>query len=178
MVDAEGGVWVCDNGKDVSVSIMDPANPSADFKPVFAEGTRDEEGVKTVDGTAIHGKIAAFCLTGSGEDTKLYTMDNSLAVNGATLNILQYNIGSLDAPYALPYDAIAYDNSTGKYANSDLAIVSDKTQGVLGSPKSLGIDVLIQLFHISVQRVIWTFHPPQKIFRHFPKMFRTVELLL
>ena len=130
MVDAEGGVWVCDNGKDVSgIYIMDPANPSADFKPVFADGTRDEEGVKTVDGTAIHGKIAAFCLTGSGEDTKLYTMDNSLAVNGATLNILQYNVGSLDAPYALPYDAIAYDNSTGKYANSNLAIVSDKTQG-------------------------------------------------
>src|SRR5690554_5462350 len=86
--DTNPGVW-----------IMDPANPSENFKPVFS-GLTISSGLAKKDGVNVHGSISHSWATGVGEDTKLFTFDKYYVDATATNrgNVLQYNIGKLEAP--------------------------------------------------------------------------------
>lgn len=98
--DTNPGVW-----------IMDPANPSENFKPVFS-GLTISSGLAKKDGVNVHGSISHSWATGVGEDTKLFTFDKYYVDATATNrgNVLQYNIGKLEAPWQSAPSAIVYND--------------------------------------------------------------------
>jgi len=99
--DTNSGVWV-----------MNPAAPSANFKPVFSGLTRASNGLSSLNGVNVHGSISHCWVTGTGENTKLYTFDqdfvNTTATN--TGNVLQYNIGTLQTPWQTAPSAVVYND--------------------------------------------------------------------
>ncbi|NDP21961.1 MAG: T9SS type A sorting domain-containing protein [Paludibacter sp.] len=99
--DANSGVW-----------IMDPANPQADFKPVFSGLTRATNGLSSLNGVNVHGSISHCYVTGTGVDTKLYTFDQDYidATATNTGNLLQYNIGLLAVPWQSAPSAVVYND--------------------------------------------------------------------
>ena len=98
--DAHPGVW-----------IMDPADPTV-FKPVFEGLTKATSGLSGKDGVNVHGSIAHCWVTGTGEDTKLFTFDEDYLDATATSagNLLQYNIGNLTAPWQSAPSAVVYND--------------------------------------------------------------------
>jgi hypothetical protein len=99
--DTNSGVWV-----------MDPAIPTANFKPVFSGLTRASNGLSSLNGVNVHGSISHCWVTGTGENTKLYTFDqdfvNTTATNAG--NVLQYNIGTLQTPWQQAPSAVVYND--------------------------------------------------------------------
>jgi sugar lactone lactonase YvrE len=102
---APGGlVYISDMGNMTAnnggVYVMDPANPGSAFIPVLNTATASPIGL---------------AVTGSGDNTKLFTMDQAYtgATGGTAINNgLQYNIGtSTGIPGGTP-DAIIYNNNT------------------------------------------------------------------
>lgn len=102
--DAHPGVWV-----------MDPANPTAAFTPVFSGLTKATSGLSTmgVGGVNVHGSIAHCWVLGTGADTKLYTFDEDYvdATATSTGNVLQYNIGTMAAPWQAAPSAVVYNDA-------------------------------------------------------------------
>ncbi|MDR3350092.1 MAG: N-acetylmuramoyl-L-alanine amidase, partial [Prevotellaceae bacterium] len=114
---ASPGVWM-----------MDPANPSGSFTPVFG-GTPDAAGVVTNgSGVVIHHPVQHCWVTGSGTATQLFTLDRTSApVRGY---IYRYDIGDLSAlPWTnAPSDTI-YDDATAKLQNAYASIAPDGRGG-------------------------------------------------
>jgi hypothetical protein len=99
--DAHPGVW-----------IMDPANPTAAFKPVFEGLTKATSGLSSFGGVNVHGSIAHCWITGTGANTKLFTFDEDYIDATATSagNLLQYNIGNLTSSWQSAPSAIVYND--------------------------------------------------------------------
>ncbi len=97
-IDDEGYVYVSDwTDSNAGVWIMDPANPTGDFTPVFNVGTSNGGKVYNDAGDYVHGTISGICVVGTGENRVLYTVDEDY--DGGTA-ILKYNIGELkNLPY-------------------------------------------------------------------------------
>ncbi len=100
--DAHPGVWV-----------MDPANPSSSFVPVFSGLTKAASGLSSINGANVHGSIAHCWVTGTKEETKLYTFDEDYVDATATSvgNLLQYNIGKLETPWQQVPSKVVYDDA-------------------------------------------------------------------
>lgn len=101
-VGEDGNVFVCDwSDAHPGVWIMNPANPSAPFVPVFDGLTKASSGLSSFNGVNIHGSISHIYSTGKGEERRLFTFDedytNATTTNAG--NLLQYNIGTLQTPY-------------------------------------------------------------------------------
>lgn len=102
----DGKVYLCDwSDPHSGVWVMDPANPAADFTPVFG-GTRNDDGLASEAGVAIHGSIVDVCVTGTGADTRLYTSDEDLYPEsidkdyaGDKSPITRYDIGASTTPW-------------------------------------------------------------------------------
>jgi N-acetylmuramoyl-L-alanine amidase len=99
--DTNSGIWV-----------MNPAAPSANFKPVFSGLTRATSGLSSLNGVNVHGSISHCWVTGTGENTKLYTFDQDYVDATATNtgNLLQYNIGTLQTPWQQAPSAVVYND--------------------------------------------------------------------
>jgi hypothetical protein len=100
--DAHPGVW-----------IMDPANPTGTFTPVFSGLTKATSGLSSFNGINVHGSIAHCWVLGTGADTKLYTFDEDYVDATATSpgNVLQYNIGTLATPWQSAPSAVVYNDA-------------------------------------------------------------------
>lgn len=101
-VGEDGNVFVCDwSDAHPGVWIMNPANPSAPFVPVFDGLTKASSGLSSFNGVNIHGSISHIYSTGKGEERRLFTFDEDYTNATATSagNLLQYNIGTLQTPY-------------------------------------------------------------------------------
>ncbi|MDR1090674.1 MAG: Ig-like domain-containing protein [Prevotella sp.] len=105
----DGKVFLADNSMANSgVWIMDPANPTAAFTPVFG-GTLDATGIATnAGGDVIHGRIPHSWVEGIAENAKLFTFDAGANNTG---NINRYDIGSATLPWTAAPDAIVYDDA-------------------------------------------------------------------
>jgi len=120
-VGSDGTVYIGDWADGNSnVWIMDPANPGANFNPVFG-GTKTSSGLyQTGDGTNTGGSIIGLCVTGSGDNTKLFTIDEDYG-NGAAGtnpfgltkgdNVLSYNIGGASLPWMTDPSKVIMDNA-------------------------------------------------------------------
>ena len=131
-IDAAGKVYIADNSiANSGIYIMDPADPEADFSPVFNDASRDETGIVA----NVHGRVSGIYIEGSGENTVLYTVDRNYLPTGYDARtylpsgmVFKYNIGNLAAPYSQE-PTIIYDNTGSRLANEHLGIVSDKRGG-------------------------------------------------
>jgi gliding motility-associated-like protein len=116
----DGKVYMADNSIDhAGVWIMDPANPSATFTPVFTPGTSD---------LTVHGRIPHCYVDGIEENTKLFTFD---AGNNTTGNINRYDIGNATLPWTTAPSAVIYDDAANGnlQQNMNSCIVPDGRGG-------------------------------------------------
>ena len=104
---------------------MDPANPSADFVPVFGGKRNNDTGALKQSGKTVANPVMSCVVLGTGADERLYTMDRNNSMGTVFSNINQYNIGQADslpwkqAPSAVVFsdDMTAYmENGNGQLA--------------------------------------------------------------
>ncbi|MBO7545322.1 MAG: N-acetylmuramoyl-L-alanine amidase [Paludibacteraceae bacterium] len=110
-----GKVFVCSSAVSSSnVYIMDAANPSADFTPVFGGKRNKDTGAWKSGGATVANPIMGCVVLGVGAEETLYTMDRCNSYATAFTNINQYNIGQVDSlPWKqAPSDVIFADNNT------------------------------------------------------------------
>lgn len=109
---------------------MDPSKPNEKFISLFEGLTRDTNGLASnTNNEPVHGSSSSCYVTGSGENTILYTFDEDYKVDGKAGNILQYNIGT--ATHWTEAPSIAFNNAaTGGYqANMNSTILPDGRGG-------------------------------------------------
>ena len=109
---------------------MDPSKPNEKFISLFEGLTRDTNGLASnTNNEPVHGSSSSCYVTGSGENTILYTFDEDYKVDGKAGNILQYNIGTTTHWTEAP--SIAFNNAaTGGYqANMNSTILPDGRGG-------------------------------------------------
>lgn len=141
--DAHGGAWV-----------MDGANPTAAFQPVFAEGERAESGLVTINGANVHGSLQDIAVYGEGDARMLYTDDEDLNSNAG--EVFAYAIGNLAKPWDTAPTA-SWGNCDGKMANANQRIASDRRGGVWASQyRWHESEANPQLMHVNAQGV-WDF---------------------
>ena len=108
-----------------NVYIMDAANPSADFVPVFGGKRNNDTGALKASGKTVANPVMSCVVLGTGDEEKLYTMDRNNSMGTVFSNINQYNIGLADslpwkqAPSAVVFsdDMTAYmENGNGQLA--------------------------------------------------------------
>ena len=105
----DGRIFICDySDAHAGIWIADPTNLDGSFTGLFDGCEYNSAGLGTYNGVEVHGSISACYITGTGEDTKLFTTDEDYLVNGEKPNVLQYNIGTatswLQAPSAVVYE--------------------------------------------------------------------------
>jgi len=111
-VGEDGWVYLTDwSDTNPGVWRMDPERPADAFTPVFS-GLSITTGLAKYNGVNIHGAISHCWVTGTGENTRLFTFDkyyvDAVAANRG--NLLQYTIGTLASPRQTPPDAIVYND--------------------------------------------------------------------
>ncbi|MDR0754617.1 MAG: N-acetylmuramoyl-L-alanine amidase, partial [Prevotellaceae bacterium] len=130
-VASDGKVYIPDSHfANSGVWIMDPANPSAAFVPVFGGTRNNTTGEVSDGGTVIHNQIPSCYVMGEGASTQLFILNRISAPVSATIN--RYDIGDLSAlPWtAAPsktlslgtylqnaYGTIEYDGNGGWFAS-------------------------------------------------------------
>lgn len=118
--DAHSGIWIAPAGGITGY-----------FEELFAGLNRSSSGLATnSNGTAVHGSISGCWVDGSGDNTRLYTMDEDYLVDGKAGNMLRYDIGSgntwTEAPSAIAFANAANGNPL---VNTTLQPVSDRHGG-------------------------------------------------
>lgn len=121
-VGSNGDVFISDmSDTNPGVWVMNPADPAADFTPVFA-GTMVADDPETADvneangtvvnaeGVAVHGSISGIYVDGEGADRVLYTYDGDLG-NGGQIHV--YNIGELSSAWTAAPSKVFFDNADG-----------------------------------------------------------------
>ena len=127
----DGRVFMCDfSDGNSGIYVMDPSKPNEKFISLFEGLTRDTNGLASnTNNEPVHGSSSSCYVTGSGENTILYTFDEDYKVDGKAGNILQYNIGTTTHWTEAP--SIAFNNAaTGGYqANMNSTILPDGRGG-------------------------------------------------
>jgi hypothetical protein len=110
--------------QSANVYIMDAANPSADFIPVFGGKRNNETGALKQSGKTVTNPVMSCVVLGTGNEEQLYTMDRNCS-GTVFCNINRYDIGQADslpwkqAPSAVVFsdDMTAYmENGNGQMA--------------------------------------------------------------
>ncbi|MDR2653323.1 MAG: Ig-like domain-containing protein, partial [Prevotellaceae bacterium] len=129
-VASDGKVYIPDSHYDNSgVWIMNPANPSAAFTPVFSGTRNNSTGEVSNGGTVIHNQVQSTYVLGEGTSTQLFILNRISSPISATIN--RYDIGDLSSPWtAAPsatlslgtyfqngYGTIEYDENGGWFAS-------------------------------------------------------------
>ncbi|GHV57809.1 hypothetical protein FACS1894182_07680 [Bacteroidia bacterium] len=154
----DGKVYIPDQHYTHSgIWVMDPANPSANFRSVF-EGTRDANGQVKNGSTVIHNPISHCWIEGTGADTKLYTYDRDVAKPGATVSgvsgsIWRYDIGTQTSPWTSAPSAIVFDDMANgnRQANAYGSIAPDTHGGwwICQYRAGSGGDAVPTLIHVT-----------------------------
>ena len=98
----DGQLYIADfSGANSGVFVMDTSDPSSTFRQVFPVANRSS--------------ILGLCVTGSGDDTQLFTIDKSYTNSSLGLtqgyNGLQYNIGTSTTPWTAAPSAVIFNNA-------------------------------------------------------------------
>lgn len=113
-VGEDGQVYITDwSDTHPGVWKMNPALPESAFKPVFNGLTKATSGLSSIGGVNVHGSISHCWVTGTGNDTKLFTFDEDYVDASATSvgNLLQYNIGTLETPWQAAPSKVVYNDA-------------------------------------------------------------------
>ncbi|MFV0391382.1 MAG: T9SS type A sorting domain-containing protein, partial [Paludibacteraceae bacterium] len=145
--DSHSGIWV-----------MDPSNPNSDFTTVFG-GTRASSGLVSDNGVNIHGSISHAWVTGTGEETKLFTFDEDYTDASATSkgNLLQYNIGDLSSPWNVAPSAVVYNDAVNGnlQQNMNSCIAPDARGGWwISQYRATDAEAIPSLIHVNTLGVV------------------------
>ncbi len=126
----DGEVYVTSaTAKSSGVYIMDPADPSKAFTPVFDGKRNSASGKIKKDGKVVANPVMHCVVTGYGAEKRLYTMDHDIASTPLSSSIWKYDIGQGlpwdKAPVEKPYD----DQQNGKMQNGSGQIARDGRGG-------------------------------------------------
>ncbi|MCH5220335.1 MAG: hypothetical protein J1F20_07160 [Muribaculaceae bacterium] len=153
-------VYVCDwSDSHSGVWVMNAANPSDDWRTVFG-GTRNGDGLSSnADGVAIHGSIVTIAVTGTGDETTLYTLDEDFVSpeDASAFTMLRYDLGSsTDVWTKAPSKIYTMDPTT--LANGTNKFVFDGHGGAWISQKRSQRDVYPCLMHVNLETgaIDWT----------------------
>lgn len=107
----DGKVYISSSAYGLSgVWVMNPANPTADFQPVFG-GTRNTANGQVSNGaTVIHNPVEHCWITGTGANTQLYTFDRQ--ASPVVGNINRYDIGENTTPWVAAPSAVVYNDAS------------------------------------------------------------------
>lgn len=144
----DGTVYVCDwtDSALSGVYVMDPAKPEADFRNLFGGTYSGKDGIYTNGTEFLHGSIADICVTGTGADTKLYTLDEDKENKGF---VLRYDIGTATEPWTKAPDKV-YGNCGGKLANINQSIAPDGRGGLwIGHNRDTNSEAYPSALHIN-----------------------------
>ncbi len=132
----DGTLFICDNGAETSgVWMMDPANPSADFKAALDVAGRGTNYIR----------VNAIDVVGTGADRVLYTLDN-ISTSGGTA--YAYAIGECATPFAgAPTSIFTPKNVT--LGVQDNAIAADGRGGYWIAQNRWGDDGHKALIHVN-----------------------------
>ena len=128
----DGSVFVCDwSDAHPGVWIMNPALPSSAFTTVFDGLTKASSGLSSLNGVNIHGSISHCYSMGTGENRRLYTFDEDFINETATSagNMLQYNIGTLAAPYQTAPVVVYNDVANGNLQQNGNSCIAPDSRG-------------------------------------------------
>ena len=116
--DAHSGIWLTPAG-----------GITGDFVELFG-GTRLSSGISRNGTDTIHGSISACRVIGSGEQTKLYTMDEDYLVRSKAGNMLRYDIGTATTWNGRP-SAVEFSNAANgsPIVNFTLNLAPDRRGG-------------------------------------------------
>ncbi len=112
-VGPDGKVYVTSSAlTSTGVYIMDPANPSAAFTPVFQGRRNTETGAVRGSNGAIHNMVMHAAVLGTGADAKLYIYDRDISVGTVSTGIKQFNIGEVETlPWTTKPSAVTFDDA-------------------------------------------------------------------
>lgn len=158
-VGEDGNVFICDwSDAHPGVWIMNPANPSAPFVPVFDGLTKASSGLSSYNGVNVHGSISHIYSTGKGADRRLYTFDEDYtnATATSTGNLLQYNIGTLQTPYQSAPIVVYNDAANGNLQqNFNSCIAPDGRGGWwISQYRSADAATIPSLIHVNTVGVV------------------------
>ncbi|MDR3219399.1 MAG: T9SS type A sorting domain-containing protein [Dysgonamonadaceae bacterium] len=124
----DGKLYISDSSYGNSgVYILNPANPAANFKPVFG-GTRDaSNGQSSENGVTIHNPVQNCYVMGTGANTQLYTLDRTAVP--VTGKIQRYDIGELTTPWTAAPSATIFSDPNNRMQNSYGTIAYDSHGG-------------------------------------------------
>lgn len=110
-----------------NVYIMDPANPSADFVPVFGGKRNNDTGALKQSGATVTNPVMSCVVLGTDEEEKLYTMDRNNSMGTVFSNINCYNIGQADSlPWKqAPSEVVFSDDMTAFMENGNGQLAYD-----------------------------------------------------
>ena len=148
----DGQLYIADfSYTNSGVFVMDPANPDSTFRQVFPASNRSS--------------VLGICVTGSGDSTRLFTIDRyyTNATLGLTqgYNGLQYNIGTSAGPWTAAPSAVIFNNAKESiqaslgallYQPGSASIASDSRGGFfISQNRNIGQDnqAVPSLIHVS-----------------------------
>lgn len=132
----DGTLFIGDwNDHDLAgVHVMDPANPATSCHPLFGGEYTGADGIYKNGGEFIHGSCTDLIVTGTGDNTTLWTLDEDFTANAVGTSktegyLLRYEIGSVRENYTKGPDQ-TYGNFGAHLANMSQSMASDGHGGI------------------------------------------------
>ena len=111
------------------VYVMDPANPSADFKSVFGGTRNTTNGAVTENSVTIHNSIQNCQVMGTGANTQLFILDRIASTSPITGKLQRFDIGELDAPWTVAPSTTVFSDPNNRLQNGYGTIAYDSHGG-------------------------------------------------
>lgn len=126
----DGRIFMTDwSDNHAGIWIANPSNMNGTFDPLFVGCTYNSSGLGSANGEKVHGSISGCFVSGSGENTILYTCDEDYSERSLSPTVLQYNIGTSKTWSAAP-SAVLYDKAVhGLLINTNNKVVTDARGG-------------------------------------------------
>ncbi len=132
----DGTVYLCDwnDGELAGVHVLDPADPAGSCHPLFGGTFTGAAGVYNIGDEFLHGSCNDLVIMGSGENTKLFTLDedyikNEVGVAKDEGYLLRYDIGTARENYTKTPDK-TYGNFGGHLVNMNQSLAADGRGGL------------------------------------------------
>ena len=124
----DGKLYISDSSYGNSgVYIMDPDDPSADFKSVFGGTRNTTNGQVTENEIVIHNPVQNCYIMGTGDNTQLFILDRT--ASPVTGKIQRYDIGELKTPWISAPSATVFRDANNRMQNSYGTIAYDSHGG-------------------------------------------------
>jgi hypothetical protein len=125
----DGKLYISDATLNNSgVYVMDPADPSENFRPVFGGTRNTANGRVTEGGITIHSMVQNCYVMGTGANTQLFILDRTIDPS-VTGKIQRFDIGESNTPWTDAPSATTFNDPGNRMQNSYGSIAYDSHGG-------------------------------------------------